>query len=130
MSGTDVLGDLKGVIEKLQDYAGRDQSLREAYLEVGTAVADVLALLEKQGPDMARAIADALKNIKLDMKAPEIRIDVSPTPVEVRVAAPIVNVAAPVVNMPQAQAVKRGGWDFDVDPKPGGGFTMRAKPTA
>lgn len=126
------LADLQDFLAKVEDSAGRDAALREAFLEVGSAMADILSLLEKQGPEMAKAIAQALKDIKVDAqeKGSEIRIDVKPTPVEVNVAAPIVHVAAPNVTMAAPAQAKRGGWTFDVDPKPGGGFKINAKPTA
>lgn len=123
------LDDLQAFLDKVRDGAARDNALREAFLEVGTAMADILGLLEKQGPELAGAIASALKHLKVqaELQAPEIRVEVNPTPVEVKVAAPTVNVQAPVVTF--SPPANPGGWLFEVDPKPGGGFKIQAKRT-
>jgi hypothetical protein len=71
------LNDLQKLVDQLQDRAGEQKALRDAFLEVGTALADILQMLEKQGPDTAKAIAAALKDIKLSMpeiKAPEFTL--------------------------------------------------------
>lgn len=104
------LSDLQAFLAKIEDHAGRDALMREAFESVGTAVADILELLEKQGPEQIKAIAEALKGIKLavEMKAPEVRINVQPTPVEVN---PVINLPAPVVTLQTSGK----GWKFSFE---------------
>ena len=129
--------DIAEFLQKAEDYAGRDKALREAFIEVGTAMADIVSLMEKQGPDTAKAIAAALKgislsveteapNIKIDVKPTPIEVKVSPTPIEVTVQAPDIKIAAPVIHVMPSE--KGGGWKFDIDFTPNGAIKgMTAK---
>lgn len=68
---------LKELVERAENSVGRDKALNDALLEMGTALADILQMLEKQGPETAKAIAAALRDIKVsmpEMKAPEVNI--------------------------------------------------------
>jgi hypothetical protein len=94
MSATLTLEELPALVAKLQDSAGRDKALTDAFLEVGTALADILALLEKQGPETANAISSALKELKITMpeaKAQQVNVTVP----EITVPAPQVTVNVP-----------------------------------
>ena len=71
------LSELQAFLSKAEDYAGRDKALTAAFMEVSTALADILQMLEKQGPETAKAIAAALRDIKVsmpEMKAPELKM--------------------------------------------------------
>lgn len=117
------LNDLPKLLQQLEDRAGEQKALKDAFLEIGSSLADILSLLEKTGPDTAKAIAAALRGIRVEatMKAPDVTINVKPTPVEVTVQparvdvtvqAPDIQVAAPVVHiMPPERS--SGAWEFD-----------------
>jgi len=98
------LTDFKSLIERLEDSGARDKALTDAFLEVSTALADMLQLLEKQGPETAKTIAEALRSIKVDvsgqpeLKMPEIKFPDMPAPV-VNVTVPEFKIPAPVVNI-------------------------------
>lgn len=77
--------EIKDFLARVEDSAGRDKALNDAFLEVGTALAEILAMLEKQGPDTAKAIAAALKGITVSMP---------------KMDAPVVNVTVPEIKMP------------------------------
>lgn len=106
--------ELMDFMQKVQDGASRDAAMREALLEIGTAMADMLAAAEKSGPEMVKAFAASLRELRLELKAPDIHINVKPTPVEVKVE-PVIQVAAP------AGAKKLL---IEATPTPGGGFSM------
>ncbi len=94
MSAT--IDDLMKVLKRGQEIVDEGGSKRleafdEVLVEISTALSDIVSMMEKNaksnisGPDMARLMAQALANVKLNQ------------------AAPTVNVAAPQVNMPAAQ---------------------------
>lgn len=118
------MADLTAFLKKAEDYAGRDKALHDAFMEVSTALADILQMLEKQGPETAKAIAKALQDIKFtcELKAPTVNIDVKPTPVQVNVQPAKVEVQL----MPAAP--DKGGWKFDFETAPSGAIkSMTAK---
>ncbi len=97
MSAPMTLEELPALVAKLQDTAGRDKALTDAFLEVGTALADILSMLEKQGPETAKAIASALGELKISVpeaKAPEFKMPELKMP-DITIPAPVVNVSVP-----------------------------------
>ena len=80
------LEDLAAVVKKLEDYDARYKMLETAIMEQGAAMAEILELLTKQGPDTARAIAAALKNLTVNMPEPK---------------AAQINVTVPEIRMPE-----------------------------
>jgi hypothetical protein len=128
------LSELQAVAEKLQNSIKRDEALEGMLTEASTALADILAHLEKAGPDQAKAFADALKGVKLQIetKSDAAVVNVAPTPVTVRVIeakAPTVNVQVPQQQMPapvvnvqptiqQAAIPKGSAWRCDIKRDP------------
>lgn len=80
------LDELSALIKRLEDSDARYKMLETAIMEQGAAMAEILELLTKQGPDTARAIGDALKNLKITMPEPK---------------AAQVNVTVPEIRMPE-----------------------------
>ena len=80
------LEDLAAVVKKLEDHEARYKMLETAIMEQGAAMAEILELLTKQGPDTARAIAAALKNLTVNMPEPK---------------AAQINVTVPEIRMPE-----------------------------
>lgn len=80
------LEDLAAVVKKLEDHDARYKMLETAIMEQGAAMAEILELLTKQGPDTARAIAAALKNLTVNMPEPK---------------AAQINVTVPEIRMPE-----------------------------
>lgn len=116
------IDELPKLAADLKEKFAQVENLNGAFLEIGTALADILALLEKQGPDTAQAIAGALKGISLSLQAPSI--NVSPTPVEVRVDAP--PMPAPVIHLMERE--QKGGWKVTFENGPYGeikGMTLK-----
>lgn len=85
--------DFPALLKKIEDRAGEQEAMRSTMLEIGTALADILQLLERSGPDTAKAIAAALGGLKLG----EIKANVT-------VPQPLVHV------MPALPAI---GWTFE-----------------
>lgn len=85
--------ELPALLAKLEDRAGEQEAMRATMLEIGTTLADLLQLLERSGPDTAKAIAAALAGLKLG----EIQANV--------------NVPQPLVQIMPAQPVM--GWTFE-----------------
>ncbi len=90
--------DLPKLLSKLEDRAAEQEAMKSAMLEISTTLADLLALLEKQGPETARAIADSLKSLTINQAAPTITIPPSP---------------APVVTVMEKEDKPRAGWDVE-----------------
>lgn len=119
------INDLPELLKQLQDRASEQKALKDAFLEISSTMADILAMLEKSGPDTAKAIAAALRGIRIEAttKAPDVSVNVKPTPVEVTVQparvdvtvqAPDIKIPAPVVHfMPAEKTV--GDWTFTFD---------------
>ena len=57
--------ELPALLKKLEDRAGEQEALRSTMLTIGTALADLLQLQERSGPDTAKAIAAASAGLKL-----------------------------------------------------------------
>ena len=88
------LKELADLAERLEGIEARYKALETAILENGAAMAEILELLTKQGPDTAKAIADALRNLKFtlpDSKPAEITVNVP----EIKVPQQL----APVIQM-------------------------------
>lgn len=84
------LNELSALIKRLEDSDARYKMLETAIMEQGAAMAEILELLAKQGPDTARAIGDALKNLKITMPEPK--------PAQVNVTVPEIRI--PEIRMP------------------------------
>jgi len=114
MSNDLTIDQLQEFLKKAGDYAGRDEALRLAFLEVGLAMGEVLDLLSKQTPQAAestaKAIADALRGMK-----PEVRMDFKPEfkPEFRPEFKPQITVPAAAVTVMPAE--RSGGWTFDFD---------------
>lgn len=77
--------DLPALLKKIEDRSGEQEAMRSTMLEIGTALADMLQLLERSGPETAKAIAAALGGLKLgEIKAnvtvPQPLVHVMPPP--------------------------------------------------
>ena len=120
------ISDLPKRFEAIESRLSGLDSQADAYLEIGTALADILTMLEKQGPANAKQIATALQDVRLTLgtkeiealkqevrltvDAPDVTIapaevnvtnQVTVQPADVNVRAPDVKVSAPVtVNVP------------------------------
>ena len=99
------LNDLPALLKKFEDHDSRYAALQEHVIEMGQAMSDVVALLEKQGPLLADAIAkgmaEAMKGLKFpEAKAPAINVSVPPF-----------DIPAPVVQVMERDPGK--GWRFD-----------------
>lgn len=86
--------DLQTILDKIEDRAGEQEAMRSTMLEIGTALADIVQLLERSGPDTAKAIATALKSVRIGD----------------------INVPAPVVHVTNQSA----GWEFNHEYGPNG----------
>lgn len=108
------LDQLQEFLKKAADYAGRDEALRLAFLEVGQAMGEVLDLLAKQTPQAAestaKAIADALRGMK-----PEVTMDFKPefSPVFKPEFKPQISVQPAEVKVMERE--RSAGWAFDFD---------------
>jgi len=70
---------LVDVVKQLQDRAAEQEALRATMLEIGTALSDIVQLLEKSGPETAKAIATALKNVRIgDINVPAPTVHMAP----------------------------------------------------
>jgi len=61
------LQDLAALADRLEGIEARYKALETAILENGQAMAEILEALRTQGPDTAKAIASALKNLSVNM---------------------------------------------------------------
>jgi DNA-binding transcriptional ArsR family regulator len=61
------LEDLPALLKRMEDSDARNKALETAMLEQGATMAEILSLLRDQGPATAKAIADALKGVKLTL---------------------------------------------------------------
>jgi len=99
--------DLQSFLAKMEESASRDKVFSDALLEVGTAMADMLGMLEKQGPETAKMIAAALRDIKItvpEQKMPEFKMpDIKVTVPEIKL--PEMKMPAPqvTVNVPKQE---------------------------
>lgn len=124
------INDLPKRFEAIESRLSGLDAQADAYLEIGTALADILTMLEKQGPANAKSIADALKQVHLSLdtkelsaikpeinvtvdappvtvQAPEVNVthQVTVQPADVSLQAPDVHVSSPItVNVPEAPA--------------------------
>ena len=95
------LADMADTMERRDTQASEaiKAAVQAAAAEISSPLADLLAAIEKAGPDTARTIAAALENMRQE--------------------APAVNVTVPVpevtVTMPAS-----AGWRFEVDYHPNG----------
>ena len=80
------LKDLAALADRLEGIEARYKALETAILENGQAMAEILEALRTQGPDTARAIAAALKNLTVSMPEPK---------------AAQINVTVPEIRMPE-----------------------------
>lgn len=98
-------------------------------LEIATAMADILSVLERQGPSNAQAIAKALREVRLTMDAqeleaikPEIHVNVETPVVNVQPAQvnvqPHVSVSAPDVNVQPANVTVESPVTVNMPPAP------------
>lgn len=76
----------------LADVVGTMKTSQESTSEIGSVLADMLALMEsrKEGRSLTE-LADAIKAIRINVAAPVVNVDVSPTPVTIQ-ARPIVQI--------------------------------------
>ena len=80
------LKDLAALADRLEGIEARYKALETAILENGQAMAEILEALRTQGPDTAKAIAAALKNLTVNMPEPK---------------AAQINVTVPEIRMPE-----------------------------
>lgn len=88
------LKELADLADRLEGIEARYKALETAILENGAAMAEILEMLSKQGPDTAAAIADALKGIKFTLPPmPEAK------PAQVNVTVP--EIRMPEIRLPE-----------------------------
>lgn len=96
MSGID---DIEKALRIMKDRGAEMKAFEGLLTEIGSALADIVSLMEKDEKAEAREQLDlgplvqAIKGLKLE--APKVEVNVSPTPITVKVpeaAAPTVNV--------------------------------------
>jgi len=85
--------ELPSLLKQLEDRAGEQAALKALLAELGQALAELLEQNESAGAALAKAIADALKGVRI--AAPKVEV-AAPT---VHVAAPEVTVQAPSVTV-------------------------------
>lgn len=78
------VSDLSDLLKRLEDRAGEQKAMQDLMTELSTTLSDILEHQEASFPKLATAMADALKGVRLNA-APEVKVDVKPTPVEVKV---------------------------------------------
>lgn len=116
--------DRASVIRRLEGQAAEQEAMRAMVLEISTALADMMQMMEKAGPETARAIVAGLKELKLTAAAAQpinvdapVTVNVPQTPVQVD--APVtVNVPPappPVIHLIEKAGKKHGGWKFDLE---------------
>ncbi len=119
--------ELQALMDKLEGREKELAAFEGLFTELGTAIADVLAHMEStagQGPELAETIARAIRDLRIaapavtvkppmvNVSAPNVSVNVNPTPVTVQVPE-----IKPVVQIMPAEQGK--GWDFDVSYGPG-----------
>lgn len=115
------LNDLPALVarlEKAQQQARAEfDPMKELLTEIGAALADVIERSEASSAETAKQIAAALRDIRINasitpkVEAPQVSVNVQPTPFNVSVPEPVVQ----VVQQP------RTAWDVEVvDYGPGG----------
>lgn len=92
-------------LRDLLDGAEREVALRDMLNEQSNTMSEILERLSEQGPAMAKAVGDALKDLTLTVSAPDVKV----------------NVPAPIVNFVPPNAKARS-WRFQVKYLPGGGI--------
>lgn len=111
------LNDLPNLVKQLQDRSSEQAALKTLLSELGQAMADLLSHSEQSGPALAKAMADALKGVR--MEAPKVEVKptinvqpatVNPTPVQVHVEAPAVQVHVPKQPAPKQAARIKFNW--------------------
>lgn len=109
-----------GVERRLQAFEGLMN-------EVSAALADLVAALQKpERPERMTELVDAIRSLQLRVDAPEIRFEprivvdppsvtvenkVEPTPVQVNVAAPVVNFTMPEREDDESEGEKECTWE-------------------
>lgn len=142
MSGI-TIEELPSILKRIEDRARESDVLRDAVMEMGAAMAEVLEHLQESGPATAKAFADELRSIPLraEFPASDVNINVSPTPVTVKAGdvnvspTPVqvnlpqqqVNIPAPVVQVIERREVIQptDGWDFSFEFNGPGGQMSR-----
>lgn len=132
------INDLPELLKQLENRAGEQKEFKAALLEISTSMAEILAQLEKNGPELAKAIAKELRGLRINavvgtpdvtvnVKAPQVTVEAP----KVNVQAPSVTVNVPDINVPAAvvhvMPSPPGTWEFDVRPGQGGAFKMTAR---
>lgn len=80
----------------LSDVVESMKAGQESTAEIGNTLADMLALMEsrKEGKSLTE-LADAIKAIRINVAAPNVRVDVSPTPVTITPVVQIIERVQP-----------------------------------
>lgn len=133
-----------------QRSAEESQAFRGMLSEIGTALTDIVSLMEKanqleeqeaaderkedEAQAMATALRDAMREVRIEVQAAKL-----PAPVvnvqapNVSVAAPVVNYTPPAINLPAPtvtvteRSLKGAEWQFDIEHHGPGRTTINAK---
>lgn len=99
MSKSLTLDDLAALADRVESGLAEIKQVRDSMstdiLQLGQSMAEILDLLQRQGPDTAKAIAQALANLKIQAATPSINLSPNFTlpalrmdPIEVRLPTP------------------------------------------
>jgi hypothetical protein len=92
------IDDIEKLLNAMRDRGAEMQAFETLLTEIGGSLADIVAIMEKpatQHKDDSTSLAAALTDGISKLKAPTVSVNVSPTPVTVKVekaAAPVVHV--------------------------------------
>jgi hypothetical protein len=87
------LDQLPALLKQLEDRGAEQEAFKALFTELQTTFADLLEQQEKNAPLLAKAIADALRGLRIDapaapavnVAAPQVTVEVQPAPVHVQV---------------------------------------------